>query len=188
MSSIPVPCYDALVIGGGPAGATAALSMVRAGLSVRLVERTPHPRFHVGESFLPRNLTLLRDLGLEPALQSLTHVAKHGAEFLAGDGSTGYLFSFQEALLNPEPAAFNIERAPFDAMILDAARAAGTEVTEGVAVREIPVLEDGRVEAVLDTGERIAARYLVACCGGRSTIPGALDVRWEGTMVLSHNL
>ncbi len=52
--------YDALAIGGGPAGSTAALVMARAGLRVRLLGRTRFPRFHIGESLLPRNFALFR--------------------------------------------------------------------------------------------------------------------------------
>jgi len=47
---------DVLVIGGGPAGSTAATLLAERGLHVVLVEKGAHPRFHIGESLLPANL------------------------------------------------------------------------------------------------------------------------------------
>src|SRR6202171_2066285 len=73
-------CYDALVLGGGPAGATAALLLARAGWSVALIERKPFPRRKVcGEYLSATNLPLLRCLGLaeefaEWAGPPVTHV------------------------------------------------------------------------------------------------------------------
>ena len=62
--------YDVLVAGGGPAGATTALALARAGVSVLVAERATFPRFHVGESLLPRNLPLFDELGLRERLET----------------------------------------------------------------------------------------------------------------------
>jgi len=167
----PIPeSLDAVIVGGGPAGATAALVMARAGLRARVYERTPFPRFHIGESLLPRNYALLRELGLLDALADIPKVDKKGAEFIVGSGGEPSLFPFTMSLVPGEPMSYNLERAPFDARLLATAREAGAEVREGVAIRKILRLEDGRVELATDEGE-VAARYLIDA-SGQSTLLG----------------
>ena len=61
--------YDALVIGAGPAGSTAAIILSRAGWSVAVVEKTPFPRRKVcGEFISATSWPLLRELGASDAL------------------------------------------------------------------------------------------------------------------------
>jgi flavin-dependent dehydrogenase len=144
--------------------------MARAGLRVKLLERTTFPRFHVGESLLPRNMALFRELGLLDMLAKVPKVEKKGAEFIMGDGGEPSLFPFTLGLLPGETVSFNLERAPFDSALLDTARRAGAEVCEGVALRKIVRLEEGWVEVETDEGE-VTARLLIDA-SGQSTLLG----------------
>ena len=168
--------HDVLIIGGGPSGATAALQLARAGISVLIVERSPFPRFHVGESFLPANLNLIRKLGLEPALREIPHTIKLGAEFAFGNVLETSRFSFDEGLDGSDNATFNIERAPFDKMLLDAAREAGADVLEGATVRKIVRLADGDVEIDVD-GRSLTGKYLIDGSGQATVLGKHLGTR-----------
>src|SRR4051794_23378239 len=105
--------YDVIIAGAGPAGATAALLLAREGLRVLVLEKDGHPRFHIGESILPRNATLLKEIGLWDELQKLPHVPKYGAEFAMGNDPRSMCFTFDNGLI-PGAIVFNIERSHFD--------------------------------------------------------------------------
>lgn len=164
---------DVLIIGGGPTGSTTALSLARAGVSALVVEKTRFPRFHVGESFLPRNFTLIQELGLEPSLRRLAHMPKFGAEFAMGNGSAATRFCFDIGLDGTTNETFNIERAPFDQMLLDEAQRAGAVIRQDTGIRQVLALEDGHVEVETDDGETLSARYLIDA-SGQGTFLGKL--------------
>src|SRR5262249_57985244 len=73
--------YDAVVIGGGPAGSTVATALARAGRSVAVFEKERFPRFHIGESLLPFNLPIFETLGVAEKVRAAGFQEKYGAFF-----------------------------------------------------------------------------------------------------------
>ena len=167
--------YDVVIAGGGPAGSTAAIVLSRAGLSVCVLEKDLHPRFHIGESILPRTTPLLRELGLEEAVLGLTHVPKFGAEFGFGNDHSTRKFSFTDGLIPGSPV-FNIERSKFDKLLLDQARQAGADVHEQCPVRSVTRLADDDVELESAHGP-FRARLLLDASGHGTVVGRALNLR-----------
>lgn len=171
--------YDVIIAGGGPAGSTTALAMARAGFSVCVLEKDTHPRFHIGESILPRNTLVLRQLGLEDAVKALPHVPKFGAEFGMGNDFTTRKFKFADGLL-PGVPVFNIERSHLDKMLIDEARKAGAEVFEGTPVERIIRLEEGNVRVATAKGE-VEGRVLIDASGHGTIVGRHLNLRQNFT-------
>lgn len=156
---------DALIVGGGPSGATAALQLARRGRRVALFERERFPRFHIGESLLPKSMMQLEALGLGERIRALPRVKKLGAEFVVGDGSIGNDYWFRTSLVHADDdETFNVERGIFDDALLTAARDAGAEVHQGVRVEAVERLRDGEV-TVRAGGRRYTGRYLLDASG-----------------------
>lgn len=166
MTSTARETYDVAVIGGGPAGATVATLLAESGRRVVVFEKHRHPRFHIGESLLPKNLPILERLGVAEEIRAIS-MYKPGAEFISPDHEARQAFYFGEAL-DPRPNhAYQVERARFDEILLRNAREKGVEVREDCAVTAV-AFEDGGCRLTVkgqEEGEPCRARFLVDASG-----------------------
>src|SRR6266702_7180199 len=131
-----IDTYDVAIIGGGPAGSTAATLLARAGRRVVVFERDKFPRFHIGESLLPFSTKAFDRLGVREKLDR-TFLPKHGGEIVAAGGSRGAKFYFKDGFRALRERAYQVTRSEFDELLLNHSRENGAEVREETTVKNI---------------------------------------------------
>ncbi|HEY8856599.1 MAG TPA: NAD(P)/FAD-dependent oxidoreductase [Rugosibacter sp.] len=166
---------DVLVIGGGPAGSTAAALLAERGYCVTLLEKAHHPRFHIGESLLPANLPLLEKLGVADAVKAIG-MEKWGAEFVSPWHDHKQSFEFADALDKSMPMAYQVRRAEFDEILIRNASRKNARVVEGCQVQDVDFLPDNagvlvRARHDDDSIETVHARFVLDA-SGRDTFLG----------------
>jgi FADH2-dependent halogenase len=164
--------YDVAIIGGGPAGSTAATLLAKASRRVIVLEREKFPRFHIGESLLPFSTQAFDRLGVREKLDR-TFLPKFGGEIVAACGTKGVKFYFKDGFRTRRDRAYQVTRSEFDKLLLEHSRENGAEVREETEVKKIAFEED-RVKIDIETSDGarsiIESRYLLDCSGRQTTL------------------
>jgi flavin-dependent dehydrogenase len=157
---------DILVIGGGPAGSTAAALLAERGADVVLLEKEAHPRFHIGESLLPRNLQILDRLGLRAQVDAIG-VYKPGAEFISDATGQSVAFPFALSSMGGADHAYQVRRAEFDALLFATARGRGARAVEQTCVTDVTDAGERLLVTAQapDGPRRFAARFVLDASG-----------------------
>jgi len=165
--------YDAIIIGGGPAGSTAGSILAQGGKRVLILERERFPRFHIGESLIPYANDELRAIGVWEKLEKAGFMPKLGAEFVLGNSEASIRVLFGRYLLPDDARTFQVERARFDKILLDHAEESGCEVWQQTQVQSVSVDADGTSVSCVRGGEtcELRARWLLDA-GGRDALLG----------------
>lgn len=190
---------DAIVVGGGPAGCTAAILLKRSNPSARIVlfEKERFPRHHIGESTLPDANAVLNKLGVIDRLNragfpikcGLTYQWRHDRPIFVDVFSRGVHPNLQDRLYPrgiPEHS-WQVERGRYDAILLERAREVGVEVHEQTRVVGMlfePGTDPARVIGVRyvnareDEPQALLARHTIDASGQARTLS-----RWLGMEV-----
>ena len=175
--------FDAIVIGGGPAGSTTAGLLAKRGVRVLLLERERFPREHVGESLLPASLPILEELGVRQAVEDAGFLKKYGATMVWGTSPDPWSWYFQETN-RTYPHAYQVVRSQFDEILLRHVAGLGVDVREEHRVLEL-LREGDRVTGVSfedASGVRseATARVVVDASGQQALVANALGLQeWD---------
>jgi flavin-dependent dehydrogenase len=181
---------DVAIIGGGPAGTTAAtlLKKYNPDLCVVILEKEKFPRDHIGESQLPSIGPILHEMGVWDKVEAAGFPIKIGASFTWGRDHDRWDLDFypiEEFRDEPRPAkyegqrlqtAFQIDRSIFDDILLRHAESMGVIVREQTKVKEVLVDGDRIAGLRIDESETVQARHYIDASGTVSIVRRAFDL------------
>lgn len=175
---------DVVVIGGGPAGSSAATLIAKQGYQVQLFERDSFPRFHIGESLIPHTWFVLDRLGMLDKMHASHFTKKYSVQFVNQYGRLSEPFQFVDHDPHESSQTWQVRRSEFDHMLLNNAREHGVEVHERTRVME--VLFEGtravgvRVQTADGLPRTIKAKVVIDASGQQSLLMDRLKLReWD---------
>lgn len=186
-----MPDFDVAIIGGGPAGSTAASYLAGTGLSVAVFESELFPRPHVGESLVPATTPVLAEIGALEKIDAAGFPRKYGAAWTSAEsrsiphnGFTGLSHDFRAAEVafveRDQPGVnrdftYHVDRGQFDLILLKHAESLGAKVFSGVRVLNVDFGTDpGQVTLDCRMGDHTVPRSarMVIDASGRQTMLG----------------
>jgi flavin-dependent dehydrogenase len=172
---------DVAIIGGGPAGSTAASFLARSGVRVVLLERDTLPRFHIGESLLASVNEVLAAIGADSLVRHAGFPQKWGATFVTPDGGVERFADFAISREVPFPQTWQVPREEFDHMLLRHAASCGADVRERHRVLDVAFEQDAVTVTYRREGDA-AARAERGSAGDAE--PGAASGRLRARAII----
>jgi 1H-pyrrole-2-carbonyl-[peptidyl-carrier protein] chlorinase len=187
--------FDVAVIGGGPAGSTAAAYLAGAGMSVGLFESETFPRPHVGESLVPATTPVLLEIGAMDAVDAANFPKKYGASWtseqsvnvplngfqgLSHDWSAEVQFVERDQSGVDRDYTYHVDRGKFDLILLKNAERLGAAVFTGVRVLSVDFDDPGEVTLHARMGGRqvdFTAKMVVDASGRHTTLGKQLKMK-----------
>ncbi len=171
---------EVLVIGGGPAGSTIAALLAQGGRDVLILEKSKHPRFHIGESLLPMNMPLFEKLGVADEIKRIG-IVKLGAEFVSPWHGEPVMIDFNDAWDNTYPSAYQVRRDEFDHILFKNAVSKGARPLEETKVTGI-AFNPGAEATVTALGkdgksQKIRAKFVVDASGRDTFLSNHFDMK-----------
>lgn len=174
-----------VVIGGGPAGSSAALCLRKLGREVLVLEKMKFPRYRVGESLLPGTMSILTRLGVYEKVEAANFPVKRAATFIWGGGRPPWSFDFSTPKTAPWvfDHALQVTRAEYDKILLDAAAERGADVREEHEVTAVELNNGGPVRVSWKNGATdgvVESDFIIDGSGLRGALSQQLSERqWD---------
>jgi flavin-dependent dehydrogenase len=170
---------DVLVIGGGPAGATISALLAERGRDVVMLEKSRHPRFHIGESLLPLNMPLFERLGVAEEIKAIG-MPKYGAQFVSPTHDNSVTYEFANAWDKSFPSTYQVRRSQFDQILFRNAVHKGCRAIEGCRVTDVRSDAEGAEVKACDEGgaeHTWRARFVVDASGRDTFLASRLGIK-----------
>lgn len=159
--------YDAIVVGGGPAGTGVATRLARDGYNVALIEKSSGRRERLcGEFLSPELVRLFDDLGV------LGQVAEAGAQTIRSMRLTSVSGASAHSELPSQ--ALGLSRATMDQVLLENARKNGVTIVDGNRVTSVSGTADSGFDVSTNVAGALRSRIVVGAFGKRSSLDGVL--------------